>query len=716
MNWYLIASSFAVTLITAFFIIAVLLKGARLGHNRTFCLFALSVGSWSFTHLMWQLAATEAEAIFWLRWLVVSSAFIPYTYLHFVSEVTGKAHRLLLPCGYVIATLVSIAGMYDLVFVGVEARLTFPFWPMQGPIFPVYFGGFAIVVCYCFYLLIQQYLSASAKIKNQNKYLIIGTAIGFLGGGTNFLLWMEIPIPPIGHGLSVFYILGIGYSVIKYRLLDFNEMAIRISGIILASLILGLGFGAFVMVLLNSSGSIDFAPHRLSLFLFFTLHSGLLILVAPAFFKWINRLLQTQFMPEKIQFRKALSELVNKVVIAPDASRPLEEITSRLHDILAADHVCIYARNELGEGYQQLAQYGNRDMPADIPLIKAAPLTKLLAKHRFAIALEDNLVAENWTSKKTLRQLNADGIAIQSNDLIQPILTAETVYGFIIIGSSKNLASCGQLDFLLLDNLASRICLMLKAAELERTTNRMEKLVSIGTMAAGLSHELRNPLVSVRTLAGLLDKSPSALSLNQDFGKIVSRDIQRISAIVESVAAFAQNSRPSLAPVNPDSLLREAESLFSAELEQQNISLTVNCDPQTPLIMGNFDQLLQVLRNLLENAMHAISEWDDRPENGRITINCAAVKTPHSQQLEAVEIRIADNGMGMDNGFMQSIFDPFVTSRDTGLREASAGTGLGLAIVKKIIEQHSGRIAVKSTPAAGTFFTLVLPVAFNPTP
>ncbi len=714
MNWYLVVSSFAVTLITGFFIIAVLLKGARLGRNRTFCLFALSVGSWSFTHLMWQLATTEAEAIFWLRWLVVSSAFIPYTYLHFVSEVTGKAHRLLLPCGYVVASLVSLAGMYDLVFIGVEAQLTFPYWPIQGPIFPVYFGGFAIVVCYCFFLLIQQYLNASAKIKNQNKYLIIGTAIGFLGGGTNFPMWMGIPMPPIGHGLSVFYILGIGYSVIKYRLLDFNEMAIRISGIILASLILGLGFGAFVILVMNRAEAIDLSMHRLPLFLFFTLHSGLLILVAPTFSRWINRLLQSQFMPEKIQFRKALSELVNNVVIAPNTSHPLEEITAQLHDILAAGHVSIYARNELGEGYQRLSQYGNRDMPADISLIKVAPLTKLLAKHRFAIALEDNLVTENWTSRKTLKQLNADGINIQSNDLIQPILTAEAVYGFIIIGSSKNLASCGQLDFLLLDNLASRICLMLKAAELERTTNRMEKLVSIGTMAAGLSHELRNPLVSVRTLAGLLDRSPSSLSLNKDFGKIVSRDIQRISAIVESVAAFAQNSPPSLAPVDPESLLNEAQALFSSELIQHNIVLSVNCDPQAPLIKGNFDQLLQVLRNLLENAMHAISEWDGRPETGRITITCAPVKGLNSYQLEAVEIRIADNGMGMDNGFMQSIFDPFVTSRDTGLREASAGTGLGLAIVKKIIEQHSGRISVHSTPAAGTFFTLILPIAFDP--
>ena len=712
MNYYLIVSSFAVTLITCFFVVAVLLKGARIGKNRTFCFFAASVGSWSFTHMMWQLANTEEQAVFWLQLVVIASSFIPYTYLHFVNEVTGKSNRPLMALGYTIAVFVSIAGLNGLVFTGVEPRMDFSYWPVMGPIFPLYFGGFAIIVCYCFYLLIKQYNSASPKIKNQNKYLIIGTAIGFLGGGTNFPLWMDIPLPPIGHGLSVFYILGIGYSVVKYRLLDFNEFAIRASGILLAAILLGLGFSVCFYLFSRPAFPLGLHLNPLGLLLFFTLQTAILIMVAPSLFRWINRFLQLQFIPEKLHFRKELGELVNNVVIAPDVNRPLEEITHRLREILLADHVAIFVRHTFGEGFYRLVENGTRKTPSELTEDATKPLISLLQRHPHAIALEDKIEANGWTSEITLKQLHRHNFPIKGNDLIQPIMTADTVFGFILIGASENLAACGQLDFLLLDNLASRICLLLKSAELERTTNQMEKLVSLGTMAAGLSHELRNPLVSVRTLAAFMARSPDTLQLDPEFGKIVCRDIKRISAIVESVAAFAQNSRPTLSPVNCNSLFDELEELYRNEFEVNRIEWTVVNDPSVPEVLSNYEQLMQVLRNLVENAIHAISEWDKRPQLGRITIQCNPTTNTVADKIEAVEIQLSDNGIGMEAGFMQSIFDPFVTSRDTGMREESAGTGLGLAIVKKIIEQHHGRISVVSSPGAGSVFTIILPAAY----
>lgn len=244
MKAYLAVSSLLVSSVTLFFFVAVLLKGLRKKKNLTFCIFAFSVFVWSLGHMYWQLSDSEESAIFWIRVLVMGSSMIPYAYLHFVTSFVGRPMPKLVFIGYAIAVSLCIFAWTPYIFIGVENRMAFEFWPIAGPLFPIYFGGFVIVVLFCFVLLVAQYKRASLKIRNQNKYLIIGTAIGFFGGGTNFPLWLNIPIPPILHGLSILYILGIGYSVLKYRLLDFNEMVIRILGILSLSVF----FGAIISV------------------------------------------------------------------------------------------------------------------------------------------------------------------------------------------------------------------------------------------------------------------------------------------------------------------------------------------------------------------------------------------------------------------------------------------------------------------------------------
>lgn len=241
MKAYLIFSSLAVLVVTLFFLISVLLRGLHQRRNLAFFFFSVPVFVWILGYLYWQLADSVDEAFFWIRVLVVGSAFIPYAYLHFVCVVTGRRSPVVIFSGYCIAVLLSCLAFTPYIFSGVESRMGMPYWPVAGPAFSLYFGGFALVVIYCFVLLIRQYRSAPEKVRNQNKYVIIGTAIGFFGGATNFPLWLDVQILPWGHGLSIFYILGIGYSVVRYHLLDFNEMVVRLLGLVIASTVIGAG-------------------------------------------------------------------------------------------------------------------------------------------------------------------------------------------------------------------------------------------------------------------------------------------------------------------------------------------------------------------------------------------------------------------------------------------------------------------------------------------
>ena len=250
-----------------------------------------------------------------------------------------------------------------------------------------------------------------------------------------------------------------------------------------------------------------------------------------------------------------------------------------------------------------------------------------------------------------------------------------------------------------------------KKTEFISLIQEVEKLVSLGTMAAGLSHELRNPLVSIKTLSSLLRKDPSSLKLDENFSATVQRDVKRVISIVEGVSAFARNTDGSFKPVYLHDILEESLVIAEPHLKQSKIDVSYDANLDLPCLLGDRDQLVQIFRNLLENATNAIDEWDERIEPGRITVSTYQRSARDTEDvLHWLITDVKDNGPGIPKDFQRSIFDPFVTSRDTGLRSGSRGTGLGLAIVSKIIERHGGIVSVSSELSRGAVFTVSLPI------
>jgi len=242
----------------------------------------------------------------------------------------------------------------------------------------------------------------------------------------------------------------------------------------------------------------------------------------------------------------------------------------------------------------------------------------------------------------------------------------------------------------------------------------VEKLVSLGTMAAGLSHELRNPLVSIRTLGSFMDKSGSGgFSLDPEFSKTVQRDIRRISGIVDGVAAFSEEKTGPVRFISVVDALKEAEFSMKSKFKLSEIAFKIESVGGAELgcVLGSFDQLVQVFQNVIENATNAIAEWDKRPFPGCIEVKVRTQKPGGFEAEEWVEVRIKDNGPGITQELQTQIFEPFVTSRNTGARSGASGTGLGLAIVQQILERHKARISVQSNPGEGAEFIISLPRA-----
>ncbi len=296
-------------------------------------------------------------------------------------------------------------------------------------------------------------------------------------------------------------------------------------------------------------------------------------------------------------------------------------------------------------------------------------------------------------------------------DIVVPVLGRSESFGFLILGKAKHRTVLADVDMLLVENICAQLGLSIKFRDIERSSNQVEKLVSLGTMAAGLSHELRNPLVSIKTLSSLLKKSPEHLRLDGGFSSTVQRDVKRIISIVEGVSAFARNTDGSFKAVDLNEIIQESLSITEASLQRNNVSISFQADSDLPGFLGDHDQLVQVFRNLIENAINAITEWDDRVSPGHIGITAYVRSGRDADEVTRWLVSdVRDNGPGIPKDLQKTIFDPFVTSRDTGLRSGGRGTGLGLAIVSKIVERHGGLISVSSELGKGALFTVSIPI------
>lgn len=243
------------------------------------------------------------------------------------------------------------------------------------------------------------------------------------------------------------------------------------------------------------------------------------------------------------------------------------------------------------------------------------------------------------------------------------------------------------------------------AVRLERQMRTAERLSALGTLAAALAHEIRNPLEAMNLNLALLERSMSghkSLAPEEDqagkYLSILESEISRLAAIVENFLSFA---RPSSAPagrIELDVILRQIVDLLANQAKSRRVSLEFQCEG-APCVTGSEDQIKQVFLNLAINSLEAM------PAGGWLRIH-AGVSRPQGARGLAV-VRIQDTGEGIPQEQLARIFDPFFTTRPKG-------TGLGLTIVHRVVHEHGGSIRVASTPGEGTAFTVELPLGILP--
>jgi len=250
----------------------------------------------------------------------------------------------------------------------------------------------------------------------------------------------------------------------------------------------------------------------------------------------------------------------------------------------------------------------------------------------------------------------------------------------------------------LIDNIAGQIALMIEHAEIRKTKAELRKqlikadrLAAIGELAAGVAHELNEPLNTILGFAQLTQKTPDLpVQTRKDLEKIADAALHARN-IIRELLIFARQGKPGSARVNINRIITDELHLFESLCSKSGVELRRIVDPALPEIKANKSQIRQVISNLIVNALQAM------PGGGILTLRTSFDKF-------FVQLRVTDTGIGISEEIKESIFLPFFTTKDV-----DQGTGLGLSVAHGIVSSHGGEIHVESQPGEGTCFYVTFP-------
>jgi len=327
-------------------------------------------------------------------------------------------------------------------------------------------------------------------------------------------------------------------------------------------------------------------------------------------------------------------------------------------------------------------------MPYVIPDAMSDPRVNPVLKKKFN--LHSLVVIPLLAKERALGAIAADHLEPGKR------LTQETLDAVMIFAQQAGLAIQNAFMYQELKNFSQKMeeriqKTMTDLRKAEAQLIRSEKLASLGQLAAGIAHEIRNPLTSINILIhSLREKLPPHNSQRQDL-QVIEEEIHRINEIVDQFLRFAKPAPPSFEKTDVLAIIDEILQLLRPQIEKQEIIVSKEFQV-LPFVLIDREQIKQALLNLLLNAIQAM------PTGGQLILT-----GQNSKEGQWIELSVKDTGVGISEEDIQKLFDPFFSTKEGGI-------GLGLSITHRIIDQHHGKIEVESSPNEGTLFKVYLPI------
>ncbi|MCP3144435.1 ATP-binding protein [Pyxidicoccus xibeiensis] len=549
-------------------------------------------------------------------------------------------------------------------------------------------------------LLVHRVRTTESRIEQLRlAYLAIGAGAAILFSALDFLGRFDIPFPTLGPVFSTLYLFFLAQTLLRLRLMDLHELLGKIASQSVLAVILAAVFTVLTAWVDEDTG----------LFVFNTAVAAfvILILLDPLRAK-VDEMVVRIFFRERFALLDSLGSLRARMANVIEISELARLVLDTLHETGRVTHASVYLLAEDRPGYRLLDSRG----PPPVAFLDTAAARGLL----FAAAsgqkamLRENVerriatmrlqAVEGKRYRDELKRLNDTRAALVQvkAGITVPLMGNDRVIGFLNLWDERVPEAYASDEIALILEVAERLATVLENSKLYEKIRERDRLAALGEMAAGLAHEIRNPLGAIKGAAQCLD--PKRLGGEDgEFLDVIVEEVNRLNGVVTAFLDYARPLKQSFGPTDLNEVVTRTMRLIQNDVPS-NISLAVELDLQLPRVDGDAEQLKQVLINLVQNAVQALGTRE-----GRIT-----VRTDKPERFgeirnaggEFVEVVVSDTGPGIPADQHTHIFVPFFTTKQKG-------TGLGLAICQRIVKNHGGGISVLSKVGEGSSFVIRLP-------
>lgn len=662
---------------------SVLLRGRPRRTHFLFAAFAGDVGLWYLAQ--WQYHSGRGD--FWERSTAVLAVFLPQFTVHLFEAIVPRsgARSLLVR---VASTL--LIPMLVLVLTGHRWGV------VRGAVILYVFG---LIAAGLWSLAQRGEQSGSRATQRRVRFLVLIGALATAFSLADFLWFIGAPLPPVSAVLSIVFLFALSESLIRERLVDLYD----ILGQLLVSTALAFSLAGIFYVFVVLLGGFDtmYLGAILSaiviLFLFEPLREKAEIYMHKVFFR------------ERVDLEREVARARRALVHVLEAKEMHDIVLSAIEASRRATGAALYVREPLGPDFELGASFGPV-APVRIEVATARPLFERLNSAP-SVAFEElaHQIAERRRAGFS-RDAETDERLLAAVETLGPFKHGLCfgVYGdghelvallLVVDDRMRDAFSADEVG--LLESLAVQMGVVVANSRQHRRLQVRDRLAALGEMAAGLAHEVKNPLGAIKGAAQLLGDPTGKLdATNREFVGIILEEVERLDRVVGSVLDYARPSKGDLGAVDVNAVVRRTIVVLGSD-RTDDWDVRTDLQEGLPFARADAEQLRQVLINLIRNAVQAMAGRGKVVVATRLRSEASLPGAP--ERPGWVEISVRDEGPGIAPHILEKLFVPFFTTKP-------AGTGLGLAISQRAVEEMGGRIEVHSRPGSGSTFCVVLPL------
>jgi signal transduction histidine kinase len=544
--------------------------------------------------------------------------------------------------------------------------------------------------------------SASRAVRDRVRFLVVVGAAATTFSLADFLSYLGVHLPPIGAVLSIVFLFVLAESVTRARLADIYEMSGRLLVFTALAFCLAGIFYLFVMVI----GGFD------TMYLNAVLAAIVFLVLFEPLQTEVERRIHQFLFRERYDLETSVADLRKRLAHVLEIDVMVATLMEGLERSRRVTTAALYLRDQDGDGFDLAGSIGVA-VPKRVETLGARPLLDRLD-------VQASVMLEELSRDKADAALlaAATGLGVLSSAVVLIVRGDEDGrVGLLFVVDDRVRDAFTPEEVSLLETVAAQIGIVVANSRVYSRMKERDRLAALGSMAAGLAHEVKNPLGAIKGAAQLLEEVGAWTPDDgaREFVGIILEEVDRLDRVVGSFLDYARPHAGNPIPLDLNAAVRRTVQILSSQITDDGIDVQLDLSDRMPRARIDPEKLRQVLMNLMQNAIQAmdgrgkvtVATSARRSGRGRVPPQDASspsLRRSAPEEFEVAEVSVRDTGPGISPKVLRNLFVPFFTTK-------TQGTGLGLAISQSIVQNAGGTIEVQSQPGAGTTFTISLPTA-----